>query len=32
MDNAKIVLACLCVVAGLAGYYYFSEAALVLRV
>ncbi len=32
MDNAKIALAVLCVVAGVAGYYWFSETATVLRV
>jgi len=32
MDKAKIALSLLCVVAGVAGYYYFSETAMVLRV
>ncbi len=32
MDKAKIVLAALCVVLGVWGYYYFSETAQVLRV
>jgi preprotein translocase subunit SecE len=32
VDKIKIVLAMACVVAGLAGYYWFSETALVLRV
>jgi preprotein translocase subunit SecE len=32
MDKAKIALAGLCVVAGVAAYYYFSEFAVVLRV
>jgi preprotein translocase subunit SecE len=32
MDKAKIALSLLCVVAGVAAYYYFSEAAMVLRV
>ena len=32
MDRLKIALAVLCVVAGLFGYYYFSETAQVLRV
>jgi preprotein translocase subunit SecE len=31
-DKLKIALAIACVVAGLAGYYYFAEAAQVLRV
>jgi len=32
VDKIKIVLALACVVAGLAAYYWFSDAALVLRV
>ena len=32
MDKAKIALAVLCVVAGIAAYYYFSGLAVVLRV
>jgi len=32
MDKAKIALAFACVVAGVWGYYYFSETAQVLRV
>ena len=32
MDKLKIALAALCVVAGVWGYYYFSESAQVLRV
>ena len=32
MDKLKIVLAVGCVVLGVAGYYYFSDTALVLRV
>jgi len=32
MDKLKIVLALACVVAGVAGYYYFAESAQVLRV
>ena len=32
MDKLKIALAVTCVVAGLAGYYYFAETAQVLRV
>ena len=32
MDKAKIALAVLCVMAGVAAYYYFSEYAVVLRV
>ena len=32
VDKAKIALAVLCVIAGLWGYYYFADAALVLRV
>src|SRR5215207_6185801 len=32
MDKAKITLAVACVVAGVFGYYYFSEMATVLRV
>jgi preprotein translocase subunit SecE len=32
MDKAKIALAVLCVIAGVAAYYYFSEYAVVLRV
>ena len=32
MDKAKLVVAIALVVAGLAGFYYFSEQALVLRV
>jgi preprotein translocase subunit SecE len=32
VDKIKIVLALACVVAGLAAYYWFAEAALVLRV
>lgn len=32
MDKAKIAVAALCVVAGLYGYYHFSESATVLRV
>jgi preprotein translocase subunit SecE len=32
MDKLKISLAAVCVVAGVWGYYYFSEAAQVLRV
>ena len=32
MDKAKITLAVLCVIAGVAAYYYFSELAVVLRV
>ena len=32
MDKVKLVVAVLLVVAGLAGFYYFSEHALVLRV
>ena len=31
-DKLKIALAVLCVIAGLWGYYYFADAALVLRV
>lgn len=31
-DKIKITLAFACVVAGISGYYYFSETALVLRV
>ena len=32
MDRLKIALAVACLIAGLAGYYYFSETATVLRV
>ena len=32
VDKLKIALAVLCVIAGVWGYYYFAEAALVLRV
>jgi preprotein translocase subunit SecE len=32
VDKLKIVLAVACVVAGVAGYYYFADTALVLRV
>jgi preprotein translocase subunit SecE len=32
VDNLKIVLAVACVVAGLGGYYFFADTALVLRV
>ena len=32
VDKVKIVLALACVVAGVWGYYYFADAALVLRV
>ena len=32
MDKAKIILAVGCVVVGVWGYYYFADAALVLRV
>ena len=32
MDKVKIALAVACVVLGVAGYYYFSDTALVLRV
>ena len=32
VDNLKIVLAVACVVAGLWGYYFFADTALVLRV
>jgi preprotein translocase subunit SecE len=32
VDKIKIVLALACVIAGLAAYYWFAEAALVLRV
>ena len=32
MDRAKIALSLLCVVAGVAAYYYFAETAMVLRV
>ena len=32
MDKAKIFLAVACVVVGVWGYYYFADAALVLRV
>ena len=32
MDKAKIAVAALCVVAGLYGYYHFSESAMVLRI
>ena len=32
VDNIKITLAVACVVGGVAGYYYFADAALVLRV
>jgi preprotein translocase subunit SecE len=32
VDKIKIVLALVCVVAGVAGYYWFGDAALVLRV
>jgi preprotein translocase subunit SecE len=32
MENAKIALSLLCVVGGVAAYYYFSETAVVLRV
>jgi len=32
MDRLKIALAVACMAAGVAGYYYFSEAATVLRV
>src|SRR5215831_14637594 len=32
MDRVKIALAIACVCAGVAGYYYFSDTALVLRV
>ena len=32
MDKVKIALALACVVAGVAGYYYFAETAQVLRV
>jgi preprotein translocase subunit SecE len=32
MDKAKIILAVGCVVLGVWGYYYFADAALVLRV
>ena len=32
MDKVKIALAVACVVAGVAGYYYFAETAQVLRV
>src|SRR5512137_2559565 len=31
MDRAKITLSLLCVVAGVAAYYYFAETAMVLR-
>jgi preprotein translocase subunit SecE len=32
VDNLKIALAVACVVAGVTGYYYFADTALVLRV
>ena len=32
VDNLKITLAVACVVAGIGGYYYFADTALVLRV
>ena len=32
MDKLKIALAVACMAAGVAGYYYFSETAMVLRV
>jgi preprotein translocase subunit SecE len=32
VDKLKIVLAVACVVAGVVGYYYFADTALVLRV
>ena len=32
VDNIKIALAVACVIGGVAGYYYFAETALVLRV
>jgi len=32
VDNLKIALAVACVVAGIGGYYYFADTALVLRV
>jgi len=32
MDRLKIALAIVCVCAGVAGYYYFSDTAMVLRV
>ena len=32
VDNLKIALAVACVVAGVSGYYYFADTALVLRV
>jgi preprotein translocase subunit SecE len=32
MDNLKIAIAVACVIAGVWGYYYFSDAAQVLRV
>jgi preprotein translocase subunit SecE len=32
VDNIKIALAVACVAGGVAGYYYFAETALVLRV
>ncbi len=32
MDKAKIAVAALCVVAGVYGYYHFSESAMVLRI
>jgi len=32
VDNIKIALAVACVVGGVAGYYYFADTALVLRV
>jgi preprotein translocase subunit SecE len=32
MDKLKIALACVCVVAGVWGYYHFAETAMVLRV
>ena len=32
MDRLKIVLALACIIAGVSGYYYFSEIAQVLRI
>jgi preprotein translocase subunit SecE len=32
MDKLKIALSVVCVIAGIAGYYYFAESATVLRV
>ena len=32
VDNLKIALAVACVIAGVSGYYYFADTALVLRV